>query len=168
MSDTPITPTVGAATLAGTQAALVSGTVTSRVPTVGAATLAGVAPSYANVGGVYSRSGDSSGQLVTYTALVNGKAGVSYPDLGQPNPAPGGYESITMQAVGTFGAGGSIQLEGSNDGATWAKLSPAALTSAGFTVSLGAGERPRYIRPNVTAGDGTTSITASIWLTFGP
>lgn len=147
MSDTPITPTVGAVTIAG------------------------VAPVTGNINGFYGRGGDGSGngQIIAYTGLVNGKAGVSYPDLGQPNPGGlGGFKSVEMQATGTFGAGGSVQLEGSLDGTNWAKLSPAALTSAGFTTSLGASERVRYVRPNVTAGDGTTLITALLWITYGP
>lgn len=69
------------------------------------------------------------------------------------------YRSAFFQAIGTFGAGGSVQLEGSNDGTNWGKLSPAALTAAGVFAALANNEVPKYIRPNVTAGDGTTDIT---------
>lgn len=69
------------------------------------------------------------------------------------------YRTAFFTATGTFGSGGSVQLEGSNDGVNWFKLSPAALTAAGSFAALGVTEVPKYIRPNVTAGDGTTSIT---------
>lgn len=68
------------------------------------------------------------------------------------------YETAWFTATGTFGAAGSIQLEGSNDGVNWFKLSPAALTAAG-SFTLAVNECPKYIRPNCTAGDGTTAIT---------
>jgi hypothetical protein len=35
------------------------------------------------------------------------------------------------------------------------------LTAAGFFAALGIMEHPRFIRPNVTAGDGTTSLTVT-------
>lgn len=69
------------------------------------------------------------------------------------------YRTAFFQASGTFGAGGSVQLEGSNDGTNWGKLSVAALTAVGVFAPLGNNEYPEFIRPNVTAGDGTTSIT---------
>ncbi len=141
---------------------------TTITPTIGAVALAGVAPSLASLG-AWGRSGDSSGQLITWTGLTNLLAGLPYPPLGQPNPGGwGGFESVSLQANGTFGAAGSVQLEGSNDGVNWYKLSPAALSAAGITVSLGVGERPRYLRPNVTAGDGTTLLNMNLWVTYGP
>lgn len=71
----------------------------------------------------------------------------------------------TVQVFGTFGAGGSIKIEGSNDGGTtWVTLRDpggAALTftSADMKHIL---EVPERIRPNVTAGDGTTALTCII------
>lgn len=69
------------------------------------------------------------------------------------------FRTAFFQAFGTWGVGGSVQLEGSNDGNHWAKLSPAALTADGVFAPLGNNEVPKYIRPHVTAGDGTTSLT---------
>ena len=73
------------------------------------------------------------------------------------------YADRSVQAVGTFGAGGSMTFQGSNDGVNWAALN----TAQGAVVALTAAtqlkqivEIPRYIRPFVTAGDGTTSLTA--------
>lgn len=73
------------------------------------------------------------------------------------------YADRSVQVTGTFGAGGSITFQGSNDGTNWATLNTAqgaavALTAANQLKQLV--EIPRFIRPFVTAGDGTTSITA--------
>lgn len=95
------------------------------------------------------------GDVVTWAAIPNGNQG---------DAAGGPYRSASFQASGTFGSGGSVKLEGSNDGSTWADLSSAARTTAGFFAALGAGEHPRFIRPNVTAGDGTTAITVTGFL----
>jgi hypothetical protein len=84
---------------------------------------------------------------------------VAVPNGNQGDAAGGPYVTASFVATGTFGAGGSIRLEGSNDGTNWFALSPTALTAAGIFAALGAAEHPRFIRPNVTAGDGTTAIT---------
>lgn len=86
----------------------------------------------------------------TWAAVPNGNQG----DAGG-----GGYITASFAATGTFGAGGSVRLEGSEDGTNWFALSPTALTAAGLFAPLGALEHPKYIRPSVTAGDGTTAIT---------
>jgi hypothetical protein len=95
-----------------------------------------------------------SPDLPTWSELGNGDTGSRW----QLRPT---YWTALFQAEGTFGSGGSVQLEGSNDGTNWHKLSPDALTAAGFFSPLGQTEVPKYIRPNVTAGDGTTSITVT-------
>jgi hypothetical protein len=61
---------------------------------------------------------------------------------------------------GTFSTSGSCTMQGSNDGSTWHSLTdPQAnaitKTAAGIEVIV---EAPRYIRPSVTAGDGSTAI----------
>jgi hypothetical protein len=73
------------------------------------------------------------------------------------------FADRACQVFGTFGAGGSVKLEGSNDGGTtWADLhivdgtTVIAFTSAGMKTVL---EVPALIRPKVTAGDGTTSLS---------
>lgn len=88
----------------------------------------------------------------TWTNIPNGNQGSGW----QMRPR---YRTGWFTATGTWGVGGSVQLEGSNDGVNWFKLSPAALTANGSFAILGVTEVPKYIRPNVTAGDGTTSIT---------
>ncbi|HLJ39488.1 MAG TPA: hypothetical protein VKT54_13870 [Steroidobacteraceae bacterium] len=110
---------------------------------------------------------------VAYQQLSGGLSGVvlQWPAIpasttGAPTPTRASipYVSASFQASGTFGSGGSVQIEGSNDGVNFYKLSPAALTAPGAFASLGAQEQPRYLRPNCTAGDGTTAITVSAFL----
>jgi len=110
---------------------------------------------------------------VPYTQLSGGVGGavLQWPAIpastaGAPTPSQGlvPWRSASFQATGTWGSGGSVQIEGSNDGVNWYKLSPAALTSAGVFASLGAQEFPRYLRPNVTAGDVNTAITVTTYL----
>jgi len=92
-------------------------------------------------------------------------------DTGQPIAIPD-FSDKTMQIFGTFGSGGSVTMEGSNDprvisapgSAVWFTLvDPQAnaitKTSAGGEVIL---ENPIWIRPNCTAGDGTTALTINI------
>jgi hypothetical protein len=97
----------------------------------------------------------TDGSTVTWAAVPNGNQGDSIAE---------DWASAFFQVTGTFGAGGSVQIEGSNDGSTWVKLSPAALTAAGLFAALGATERPKFVRPNVTAGDGTTALTVTGFL----
>lgn len=77
----------------------------------------------------------------------------------------GAWQDRTVQVVGTFGAGGSVSIYGSNDGGTtWTILTDPlgnnlTFTSAGMKQIT---ELPYEIRPAVTAGDGTTSL--AVWL----
>lgn len=94
---------------------------------------------------------------VKWLALANG-------DTGEPVKF-GTWKDRTVQVVGTFGVGGSVSLQGSNDGGTtWATLTDAnnsalTFTSAGLKAIT---ELPYEIRPSVTAGDGTTSL--AVWV----
>lgn len=76
-----------------------------------------------------------------------------------------GHADRSVQIEGTFGAGGSCQIEGSNDGTNWHILHDTGLntivaTAAKLSAVL---EAVFYIRPNVTAGNGTTAITVTIY-----
>lgn len=73
--------------------------------------------------------------------------------------------SISVQVVGTFGVGGEVTWEGSNDGGTtWVALrfqdAQSLAAKATDSTIIAVAERPLLIRPRVTAGDGTTSLTA--------
>jgi hypothetical protein len=95
-------------------------------------------------------TGQADGVTVTWAAVPNGNQGDAH---------GGPYITASFSVTGTFGVGGSVRLEGSEDGTNWFALSPAALTSAGLFAALGLTEHPKFIRPNVTAGDGTTALT---------
>lgn len=95
----------------------------------------------------------------TWASLLNG-------DVGSPLDAPN-LPDKTVQIKGTFGTGGSINIEGSNDGGTTNHIlndsrgegNPLTLTLADTrTIN----ENPAQIRPNVTAGDANTSLTVII------
>lgn len=96
-------------------------------------------------------------RLATWTALANG-------DTGQPFSAPdyGGDATVTFE--GTFGTGGSITLQGSNDGTNYYALTDPqgnaiTKTAAGMETIE---EAPLYMRPSVTAGDGTTALQCRV------
>ena len=100
----------------------------------------------------------------TWSAIANGQSG-AYLESAE-------FSDKTMQIFGTFGAAGSVTLEGSNDprvitdsgNAVWfALIDPQGST---ITKTSAAGEaileNPRFIRPRCTAGDGTTNLTVII------
>jgi hypothetical protein len=91
-------------------------------------------------------------------------------DTGAPVRIPA-HADITVQARGTMGVGGSVTMEGTMDdaltpaGGSYGSLHKTDLTNATFTVTgslLQVLEHPLQIRPNCTAGDGTTSIIIDI------
>jgi hypothetical protein len=92
-----------------------------------------------------------------WTPMLNG-------DTGQPVEV-GDFADYSIQFGGTFGAGGTVVMEGSNDGSTYFTLTDAqAVTISKTSAALEQiAEVVRYIRPSVTAGDGTTSITVSMY-----
>lgn len=68
-----------------------------------------------------------------------------------------------IQVEGIFG-GGQLVIEGSNNGEQWHALTNPSgedliFTSAGIDQVV---ESPRYLRPRVIGGDGTTSLTVSM------
>jgi hypothetical protein len=103
--------------------------------------------------------------IVTWGPMANG-------DTGKPFVTPNRTDK-SVQVRGTFGAGGNARIEGSNDQAydtAGATASPAPtfttlndpqgnvldITAAKMEEIL---ENPNAIRPNITAGDGTTALT---------
>lgn len=69
-----------------------------------------------------------------------------------------------VQISGTPGSGGSVKIEGSNNGTDWYTLSDPDSNLLVFTAAGGKTilNNPVYVRPNVTAGDGTTSFTVTL------
>lgn len=96
--------------------------------------------------------------VATWTGILNG-------DSGEPVAMPGSADR-SAQVTGTFGAGGSLRIEGSNDGTNYYALndpqgSALNITAAGIKGII---EATRFIRPRATAGDGTTSLTVTMLL----
>ena len=71
------------------------------------------------------------------------------------------YTDKSVQVVGTFGVGGSLSFEGSNDGVNWSVLTDPQGNALSFTSSKIklVSEATAFVRPHVTAGDGTTSLS---------
>lgn len=97
-----------------------------------------------------------SHRLRTWTPLTTTNA-----DGNPINFASNGMGGVTFQVTGTWGVGGALVIEGSNDGTNYFTLTDQA--NAALTLSANAlktvRDTPMYIRPRVTAGDGTTSLT---------
>jgi hypothetical protein len=94
--------------------------------------------------------------LATWSGLANGEAGT--PQSGPKN------SDRSVQVDGTFGTGGSVSIEGSNDGNIWFTLtdqngSALTFTSPGLRAIL---QATVYIRPRVTAGDASTNLNVRI------
>ena len=92
-------------------------------------------------------------KLVSWVSLANGDSG-----------SPVEYHTSadrSVQVVGTFGAGGTVVIEGSNDGTNYVTLTDPQANALSFSsAGLEAiSELTRYIRPRVTGGDGTTSLS---------
>lgn len=108
----------------------------------------------------YQLDGNVNLARATWTGLLNG-------DSGAPVEM-GDWADRTVQIYGTFGAGGSINMEGSCDKATETPTYSILTDPQGNAVTKTAAaievfeESPLIIRPNVTAGDGTTSLTVKL------
>jgi len=97
--------------------------------------------------------------VVQWTGLLVGDDGRAY--------IPSDHPDRTVQVRGTFG-GATLAFQGSNDPgaspAVWFTLTNQAATALSFT-SAGGGkviEATRWVRPLVTGGDGTTSLTVDL------
>ncbi len=75
-----------------------------------------------------------------------------------------GEADRSVQVVGTFGVGGTVLIEGSNDGTNFSTLKDHLGVALSITTSgiLSVDQIVRYLRPRVTAGDGTTSLTITV------
>lgn len=88
-------------------------------------------------------------------------------DTGAPVTIPE-FADKSFQAVGTFGAGGTVTIQGSNDeGTTFGSLHRFDATDLTLTDSEPGApvENTLQVRPNVTAGDGATDV--DVWLLVG-
>jgi hypothetical protein len=74
------------------------------------------------------------------------------------------FNDRTIHVSGTFGTGGLVVLEGSNDGVEYLAMRDVFnnVISANTAKLITLTEVPVYVRPRVSAGDGTTSITLTV------
>lgn len=97
------------------------------------------------------------------TTIGFGSASIAAPGGGVMS----GFADKSIQAVGTFGTGGTAIPEGSNDGGlNWFQLNdafgtPISITSPAMKEIT---EAVIWIRPHITSGDGTTSLTVTMFL----
>lgn len=100
--------------------------------------------------------GDDSAILVQWTGLLQGDSGAPVQLVK--------YADRSVQVTGTFGAGGSVLIEGSNTSVDFATLNrlqgtPLSISSAGISQIL---ENTVQLRPNVSGGDGTTNLSVAV------
>lgn len=97
------------------------------------------------------------GWQVVWATMANG-------DTGQPVEIPG-YADKTIQVTGTFGTGGSVACEGSNDRVNFAALTNPTGTVIAITAAniQAVTEAVLQVRPHVTAGDGTTALVVTMF-----
>lgn len=90
---------------------------------------------------------------VSWSGLLNG-------DSGTPVGLPRDYWKTTIQVVGTFGAGGTVLVEGNNDGVTWSTLKD--VNNVAISITDNSIFRlegiPKQVRARVSAGDGTSNL----------
>lgn len=94
--------------------------------------------------------------LYTWAALANGDNGIAFSNVLLADK--------TVQVTGTFGTGGAVALQGSNDGTNWVSLKDPQGNDLSFTAAglEGVQGNPRFVRPNVSAGDETTDLTVTL------
>lgn len=94
--------------------------------------------------------------VITWANMANSDTGAALEMVGSADRS--------IQVTGTFGSGGNLRIQGSNDGTNWNTLTDPQGNDINLTTSKieQIMEVVRYMRPNVTAGDGTTNLTVSI------
>lgn len=78
------------------------------------------------------------------------------------------WGDMSVQFGGTFGVGGTVVWEGSNDGTNYVTLTdPQGNAISKTAASIEAITEPAlYVRPRCTAGDGATSITVHMYARY--
>lgn len=98
-------------------------------------------------------SGNTRTIIATWANLANG-------DDGEPIKFSQ-YADKSVQVIGTFGVGGTLLLEGSNNGTDWGTLTDPQGNNLSFATAKieMVTEATLFVRPRVSAGDVTTSLT---------
>lgn len=106
-----------------------------------------------------SQINDNDGRMnYLWSGLLNG-------DTGTPAGTMEHVADYTLQVTGTFGVGGSVALQGSNDGGvTFFALEDVTGTTIAATTNKiwRLSHITKQVRPIVTAGDGTTTVTVNL------
>lgn len=108
-------------------------------------------------------SGEGSVRKITWALLTTTNADGAPMDWIQ-------WADRCIQFTGTFGVGGTIKLQGSNDGTNWSDLTDPqgnAISKAAASIEA-VSEITQWVRPFVSAGDGTTSLTATLVMRRNP
>ncbi len=123
--------------------------------------MATIAPSIQNISD--EGIGNASSRVITWADLTQADS-----DVGSAVSWVG-FPDRAVQVAGTFGVGGAVVIEGSIDGSNYAPLTDPQGNALSFTAAKieAISELVRFIRPRVTAGDGTTSLTVSLIVRFG-
>ena len=100
-----------------------------------------------------------------HTCVIATWANMQNGDDGQPIELAN-FADRSVQVFGTLGAGGNVRIEGSIDGTNYAPLTDPQgnaldINTAKIEAII---ELVRWIRPVVTAGDGSTSLTVTMLL----
>lgn len=100
---------------------------------------------------------DADGYKAVWTPMLVNDVGAGV--------ALSGYADKSVQVTGTFGSGGTVVVEGNNDGTNFAGLTDPqgtaiSMTTAGIKAIT---EAVINARPKVSAGDGTTSLTVTMF-----
>ena len=104
----------------------------------------------------YPIDGNSKFMLVQWADMANGDVGQAF--------TLADYADRSVQVEGTFGSGGTAVVEGTNDSTNWRTLNDPYSNAISITTSKveAVSELVVGIRPSITAGDGTTSLTVSM------
>lgn len=125
-----------------------------------------VTPTYVTIPDQFGGGGAIAAIVVTWANMINGAVGLPIPKN------LSAFVDRSFQAEGTFGSGGSVAVEGANndDGSGTVGNYRALTNPQGTTIAIGSGgiqqvtEAVQNMRPHVTAGDGTTSLTITACL----
>lgn len=121
--------------------------------------------------GLYQMTAYLSATTATFTLTTGNAAAVtaaacSMGDVGGAYSQPDAVLDRILQVHGTFGAGGTLSMYGSNDNINYAVLKDntgTALTVTNLTVR-NVFDGPLFDAPMITAGDATTSLSAILAL----
>lgn len=111
----------------------------------------------ATINPTVTRNGDQSVMYFTYETLT------TTDDTGAAIEFDA-FADRSIQVTGTFGSGGTIVWQGSNDGTNYVTMSEPdgtaiSLTAAGLKSVL---EITKFARPFVSAGDGSTDLDVTV------